>query len=418
MQFSGFYKSSIEERLAYVKEYAQLSEVEIMILKNTGALGLDIANRMIENVIGVTHLPLGLGVNFKINGKEYAIPMAVEEPSVVAAVCNCAKLTLPDGFYARVDEPIMIGQIQIVGVENAEETKKKLEAKRTEIEKIARELLKSMETRGGGFKDFYMRAIKTERGEMLIVYFDIDVRDAMGANTINTMLEGIAPSLKNYVGKGKIRLRILSNFADKRKASAKAVWKKEVVGEEAIEGILDGYEFAKADIYRATTHNKGIMNGIDALAIATGNDWRAIEAGAHAYASRNGKYQPLTHYEKDSVGNLIGTIELPMALGIVGGSINSNPVASIALKILNVKNAKELAMVAACVGLANNFAALKALATEGIQKGHMKLHARNLAVIAGANTNEEIEKVVCELEKSERYTINYAKEILNKIRSK
>ncbi len=415
-EFSGFYKLSVEERIARIKEYAQLSEAELIVLKNTGALKLDVANRMAENVISATHLPLGLGTNFKINGKEYVVPMAVEESSVIAAASHGAKLSLPLGFEAHADEPIMIGQVQIVGLKNAGDVAVKLESKKTEIEKIARELTKNMEMRGGGFRRFYTRAIKTERGEMLIAYFEIDVRDSMGANTINTMLEGIAPSLREYAEEGQIRLRIVSNFADKRKARARAIWKKETIGEEAIEGILDAYTFAKTDIYRATTHNKGIMNGIDALAIATGNDWRAIEAGAHAYALRSGKYQPLTHYEKNKEGNLVGMIELPIALGIVGGSINSNSIAKIALKILNVKNATELAMVAVCIGLANNFAALKALSTEGIQKGHMKLHARNLAVIVGASTDKEIDEIALALERRGTYTADCARDILKEIR--
>lgn len=415
--FSGFYKLPIEERLRRIKEHAHLSDSEASILKNTGALDLASADRMAENVVGATHLPLGLGLNFKINGTERIIPMSVEEPSVIAAASNGAKLCLPEGFSADADEPVMIGQVQIVGLANAKKTAEKLESERKEIEHICRESTKSMEERGGGFRKFYTRAIKTSRGEMLIAYFEIDVRDSMGANTINTMLEGIAPSLENYAGGGTVRLRILSNFADKRKARAKAVWKKEIIGEAVVEGVLDAYELAKNDIYRAVTHNKGMMNGIDALVLATGNDWRAVEAGAHAYAARSGRYQPLTHYEKDKDGNLVGTIELPMALGIVGGSINSNPVAKISLKIIDVKSAKELAMAAACVGLANNFAALRVLSTVGIQEGHMKLHARNLAVAAGAGTMDEIEKVTAALEKEGLYKAERARDILKRIRA-
>lgn len=416
-EFSGFYKLPAEERLRRIAEYAKLSDSEVSVLKNTGALGLDVADRMAENVIGAAHLPLGLGLNFRVNGKDYVVPMAVEEPSVIAAASNGAKLCLPEGFEAGADEPVMIGQLQVVGLKDAKKGAEKIAKAKKEIGKIARELTKKMEERGGGFKTLYAKPLKTARGEMLIIYFEVDVRDAMGANTINTMLEGIAPEIAEILGEGTVKLRILSNFADKRKAWAKAVWKKDAVGEEAIEGVLDAYEFAKADIYRATTHNKGIMNGIDAVATATGNDWRAVEAGAHAYAARDGKYQPLTRYEKDKGGNLVGSIELPMAIGTVGGSMGSNPVAKIALKILRVKSAKELAMVAACVGLANNFAALRALSTVGIQKGHMKLHARNLASTAGAGTLEEIEKVATALEAEGAYSAERAREILKRIRA-
>lgn len=386
IEFSGFYKLPVEERIKKITEYAQLSENEVAILKNTGALEIDVADRIIENTISTMHIPFGLGLNFKINGKIYIIPMAIEEPSVIAAACNAAKLCLPIGFKGSADEPIMIGQIQVVGIKDVKKAMEKIANAKLEIEKATRVLTESMEKRGGGFRNIYTKSFETARGNMLVIYFEIDVRDSMGANTINTIMEGIAPKIINILNEGTIRLRVLSNFADKRKARAWAVWKKEIVGEEVVEGVLDAYEFAKADIYRATTHNKGIMNGIDALAVATGNDWRAIEAGAHAYAAKDGKYQPLTHYEKNKNGDLVGTIELPMVFGIVGGSINANPVAKIALKILGVKNAGELALVAACVGLANNFAALKALSTVGIQKGHMKLHLRNLAATAGKTT--------------------------------
>lgn len=415
--FSGFYKLPIEERIKRLKEYAHLSESEISILRNTGALELNVADRMVENVVGAVHLPLGLGLNFRINEKEYVVPMAVEEPSVIAAASNGAKMCLPEGFEASADEPIMIGQVQLVGLKDAKKAMEKAMIAKNEIEKIAKDLTKSMEKRGGGFRGFYTKVYRTARGDMLVFYFEVDVRDSMGANTINTMLEAIAPSLLEYTGEGKARLRILSNLATKRKARAKAVWKKDVVGEETIEGILDAYEFAKADEYRAVTHNKGIMNGVDGLVVATGNDWRAVEAGAHAYASLSGKYQPLTHYETDETGNLVGMIEMPMALGIVGGSINSNQIAKIALKILGVQSARELGMVAVCVGLANSFAALRVLSTEGIQKGHMKLHAKNLAMVAGAESAEEVDKVAEELTKEAIYRVERAKEILKRIRS-
>lgn len=418
LKFKGYYALPIEKRIEVIRDYAKLSENETALLKNTGALELSAADGMIENVIGATHLPLGLGLNFRINKKDYVVPMAVEESSVIAAASHGAKLCLPQGFEAEADSPVMIGQVQLTNLTNAKTAIEKINNAKNEIETAAKNLTQSMEKRGGGFRNFYPKLLKTSRGEMLIVYFEVDVRDAMGANTINSLLEAIAPLLLECIGQGKIRARILSNLADKRKVRAKAVWKKETIGQEVVDGVLDCYELAKFDPYRAATHNKGIMNGIDALLIATGNDWRAVEAGAHSYAARTGAYQPLTHYKKDDENNLVGAIELPMAVGIIGGSINSNPIAKIALKILNVKSANELGMVAACVGLANNFAALRVLGTEGIQKGHMELNIRNTAIVAGASTQEEIEQIVQILKKENIYKVERAKEILKNIRTK
>jgi hydroxymethylglutaryl-CoA reductase len=414
MELSGFYKLPLKERIAKIKEIAGLSEEEVGVLMNSGSLSLEIADRMVENVIGVGHLPIGIATHFKINGKEVLVPMEIEEPSVIAAASNAAKLCLPEGFTAKADEPVMIGQVQFMRVRNAEESVRMIEKERRKIIAAASEFAKQIEKYGGGVRDVYARAFKTERGEMVVVYFDIDVRDAMGANTINTILEGVSPTLAGYID-GEYKLRILSNLAVKRKAYAKAVWKKDVIGENAVEGVLDAYEFARADIFRTATHNKGIMNGVDAVALATGQDWRAIEAGAHAYASLNG-YKPLTHYEKNENGDLVGRIELPLAVGTVGGAINTSPTAKLCLKILNVKSAKELAIVMACVGLANNFAALRALSTEGIQKGHMKLHARNLAIIAGAKTPEEIDAVANALSEKKEYSVEAAKKIIEKMR--
>ena len=414
MKLSGFYKLSVKERVEKIKEIAGLSDEEAKVLMDSGALKLEIADRMVENVIGVGHLPIGIATNFKINGREVLVPMEIEEPSVIAAASYAAKLCLPEGFTADADEPIMIGQVQFMRVKNANETVKKIEKEKKRIVAAASEFAKQIEKYGGGVKDVYAKAFKTERGEMVVVYFDIDVRDAMGANTINTILEGVSPALSEYI-KGECRVRILSNLAVKRKAYARAVWKKEVIGEDAIDGILDAYEFAKADVFRTATHNKGAMNGIDAVALATGQDWRAVEAGAHAYASMNG-YRSLTHYEKNKNGDLVGRIELPLAVGTVGGAINTSPTAKLCLKILNIKSAKELAMVMACVGLANNFAAMRALSTEGIQKGHMKLHARNLAIIAGAKTTEEIDAVAKRLNEKKEYSVEAAKRVLEEMR--
>ncbi len=374
-EVSGFYKLSFEERARFLKEFASLSEEELALLKNTGALGKEFADRMIENVVGGFTLPLGIATNFRINGKDYLIPMVIEEPSVVAAASNAAKLARPGGgFTASADEPVMIGQIQLTKIKNMKEAQRAVLENKNELLELANSRDSTLIKLGGGAKEIDARALETPRGAMLVVYLYVDVRDAMGANAVNTMAEMIAPRAEEITG-GKARLRIISNLARKRLARASAVFKREVVGEDVVEGVLDAYEFAKADEYRCATHNKGIMNGIDALALATGNDWRALEAGAHAYACVGGKYQPLTSYEKNKSGDLLGKIELPIAVGTVGGA-TKHPAARVALKILGVGSARELAGVMASVGLAQNFAALRALSTEGIQKGHMRLHAR------------------------------------------
>ncbi|MFQ5405805.1 MAG: hydroxymethylglutaryl-CoA reductase, degradative [Candidatus Micrarchaeia archaeon] len=410
--FSGFYKLPVEKRLEKLKEFANLSDDEVQVLQKQGGLKLETANRMIENVAGTFPLPLGLAVNFKINGKEKIIPMAIEEPSVVAAASNSAKLALPGGFQAEANEPVMIGQIQLVGVKDTQTASNKILEKKDELIQQANAHDAPLVKHGGGVRDIDTKTLETPRGKMLIVLIFVDTRDAMGANAVNTFAEKIAPTLEE-LSEGKIRLRILSNLATKRMARAKAVWKKEVIGEDVVEGILDAYEFAKADQHRATTNNKGVMNGIDALVVATGNDWRAIEAGAHSYAAITGKYLPLAKYSKNENNDLIGEIELPMALGLVGGATKTHPVAKISVKILNVKTAKELSEIAAAVGLAQNFAALRALASEGIQRGHLQLHAKNYAVMAGA-TGELIDKVASQMEKEGKVSLDGAAEILKR----
>lgn len=410
--FSGFYKKSIPERIEILKAERGLTDDEAKVLLNSGALNLETADRMIENVIGVGHLPIGVAPGFVINGKEYVVPMCIEEPSVIAAAANAAKLAAKSGgFSAEADEPVMTGQVQIVGVSG--DSLDKFEENKEEITALAKELCSSMEQYGGGFRSCEAHTLDTKRGKMLIAIFYVDVRDAMGANTLNTLLEKIAPLLEEKIG-GKARLRILTNLAIRRKARAKCTWKKEIVGEETIEAILDAYELAANDIYRCCTHNKGIMNGVDAVALATGNDWRAVEASVHAYAAMDG-YSPLNKFYKDKNGDLVGEIELPLTVGTVGGAININPIAKISLKILGVKSAQELSIVMAAVGLAQNFAALRALGTEGIQKGHMKLHAANLAVTAGAK-GEEIEIVSKALSQKGKYSVDAAKEILLELR--
>jgi hydroxymethylglutaryl-CoA reductase len=411
--FSGFYKLSIQERMEKVKKAAGLTDEEAKILINSGALEMEKADKMVENVIGAVHLPMGLGLNFVINGKQAIIPMAVEEASVIAAACKAAKQTLPEGFKAEADESIMIGQVQLVGIEDIDSAMKNLSINRKEILAIAHGFMKHHEKYGCGVRDFEAKLLDTSRGAMIIADFHISVGDAQGANMVNTVLENVAPTLAHLCG-GKIRLRIVSNLATKRKARASAVWRKETIGEDTVEGVLDAYEFAKNDIYRCATHNKGIMNGIDAVAMACGNDWRSVEAGAHAFAAI-GRYKPLTHFYKNEKGDMVGSIELPLALATVGPALNASPTAKIALKLMGVKSSRELAMAMACVGLANNFAALAALSTVGIQQGHMKLHGRNIALYVGA-TAEEAEKVAEVLAKEKNFSLEHAKEVLETLR--
>lgn len=413
VDFSGFKELTPEERLQKIKAHANLTDEEVEILKKYGKLDLNKAGMMIENVFSTNELPLGLATNFLIDSKEYVIPMCIEEPSVVAAASYAAKLAREGGgFTTRADEPEMIGQIQLVNVSNAEVAAQKIFHNKQKIIEMCNAKDPVLVKYGGGCKDVYTKTLHTDRGTMLIVYIIVDVRDAMGANAINTMAEHITPYLEELTG-AKHRLRIISNLADRRKAYAEAIWKKEIIGEDAVEGILDAYEFAKHDIYRCVTHNKGIMNGIDALTIATGNDFRAVEAGAHAYASIDG-YHPLTKYEKTKDGDLKGTLELPLVFGTVGGATRTNPIAQISLKILGVKSAQELARIAAALGLAQNFAALRALSQEGIQLGHMRLHAKNIAITAGAQ-GEQIEAVAKQMIEEKNITVGRAKEILDSL---
>lgn len=413
-KFSGFYKLSAEERLRLVRDERSLTGDEVKALVNSGALEIGKADKTVENVIGAVHLPLGIATNFVINGKEMLIPMAVEEPSVIAAACRAAKQTLPEGFKAEADDSIMTGQVQVTKVKDTGTAMKNIEVNKKEILNKASEFMKHVEQYGCGVNDFEAKELQTDRGAMIILNFQINVGNAQGANMVNTTLEGVAPIIEKLT-EGTVKLRIVTNLADRRKAKATAVWKKDAVGKEVIEGVLDAYEFARADIHRCATHNKGIMNGIDAVAMATGNDWRSVEAGAHSFAAI-GKYQPLTHYYKNENGDMVGSIELPLAVATVGPAISSSPTAGVALKIMDVKSSQELAMAMVCVGLANNFAALSALGTVGIQKGHMKLHARNIAAYAGAETPEEMEKVADMLAEKKDFSVEYAKEVLEKLR--
>jgi len=409
---SGFYKLKPEERLKLVKEFAGLSDDEAALLQNTGSLPMDMADRMIENVVGAFPLPLGIAVNFLINDNDYLIPMAIEEPSVVAAASYAAKMVRDGGgFHTSSTSPIMIGQVQVVGVKDPHAAKMRLIQARAEILQKANEQDPVLVSAGGGAKDLEAKIIDTKQGQMLIAELHVDCRDAMGANAVNTMAEAVAPMIER-IAEGKVYLRIISNLAVKRLVRAWCKVPKEAVGgEEIVDGIVKAYAFAAADPYRAATHNKGILNGIIAVIMATCNDHRAIEAGAHAYAARKGQYTSLSTWEKNKDGDLIGSIELPMAVGLIGGAVRTHPIAKIAVKILGVKTANEFGEVLAAVGLAQNLGALRALTNEGIQRGHMSLHARNIAVAAGA-TGELIDLVAEKMVKERKIRMDRAKELI------
>jgi len=413
-ELSGFYKLPVADRVRLLKEFADLTEEEASLLQKPGALGFDVANRMVENLVGVMPVPLGVAMNFLINGKDVVVPMAIEEPSVIAAASNAAKMSrLKGGFSATSTDPVMIGQIQIVGIQDAHSARFEVLAHKAEILKHANEQDPVLVSLGGGARDLEARIIDTFLGKMVIAELLVDCRDAMGANAVNTMVEAVAPMVEKISG-GRVYLRIISNLAVKRLARAKATFTKEALGgEDVVDGIVKAYAFAAADPYRCATHNKGIMNGVSAVVLATGNDTRAIEAGAHAYAARLGHYTSLSTWEKDANGDLVGTLEMPMAVGIVGGATASNPVAKLGVKILGIRTARELAEVIVSVGLAQNLAALRALAAEGIQRGHMSLHARNIAINAGA-TGDLVDKVSEQMVAERKIRVDRAKELLEK----
>lgn len=414
-KFSQFYKLSVEERLNKVAEFADLDEETKKDIFAYDSLSIDKLDHMIENVIGSYTLPMAVAVNFKINNKDYVIPMVTEEASVVAAASNAAKLARSSGgFYASTTDQIMIAQVQIIDVEDVDATRIKIYENKDEIIKICNEKDPVLVKFGGGARDINVRVIKAKDGEkMVVIHLLVNTLDAMGANAVNSMAEAVAPYVEKLTG-GKVYLRILSNLATERLARARVtILKEELGGEEVVDKIISAYQFALADPYRAATHNKGIMNGISAGVLATGNDTRAIESGAHAYASITGRYIPLTTWEKDKDGNLVGTIELPLALGLVGGATKINPMAQAAIKILGIKTAKELQMIIASLGLAQNLSAIKALATEGIQRGHMSLHARNIATTAGA-TGDKVEEIIKRMIEDNKVNLEYAKELLEK----
>ena len=420
----GFYNLPLETRRARLADIGLLSPEEFAALTGEPGLTAAQADPMIENVVGTFALPLGIALNFVVNGREVLVPMAIEEPSVVAAASYMAKLAREGGgFTAHTSAPEMIGQIQILDVADPHEARLKILEAREEILAEATAIDPVLQRLGGGARDLEVHILNHPAiGDFLVVHLIYDVRDAMGANAINTACERLAPRLEALTG-GRVHLRILSNLADRRIARARCTVPVDALafdgfsGEEVRDGIIAAWAFAAADPYRAATHNKGIMNGIDPVVIATGNDWRAVEAGAHAYAARSGRYTSLSTWGKDAQGNLVGTLELPLAVGIVGGATRVHPAAQAALKLMDVHTASELAEIIAAVGLAQNLGALRALATEGIQRGHMTLHARQVAIAAGAQ-GAEIAEVARRSAESREVRVDKAEEILAEIRKK
>ena len=410
----NFYKKTRKERINAVASFCGLSRQEIKILESQGGISFDEADKMVENAIGTVSFPLGIATSFRINGKDYLVPMVIEEPSVIAAASKAAKIAKKHGgFTMKANESYSIGQIQVVDV-NVKSAISKIKKSSKQILKLANSKSHTLSKMGKGAKQISCKTIKTDSGPMLIVELLIDVGDAMGANVTNTMCEGIAPLIEKLTG-GRVILRILSNYSTKRLVRGTVIFDKEQIGgQKVVDNIILAYQFAANDPYRAVTHNKGVMNGIIAVANATGQDTRAIDAGAHAYASKTGRYSSLTEWKKDKKGNLVGKIELPMAVGIVGGIVNVHPMIKVCTKILGVKSAKELACVIAAVGLAQNFSAIRALASEGIQKGHMKLHARNIAASAGIRS-DKIDEVTRRMIKEGNISVHRAKEILKEL---
>jgi hydroxymethylglutaryl-CoA reductase len=402
-RITGFRALSHGQRLEAVARVAALPPEALAGLRDSGNLPFELADRLVENVIGTLALPLGIATNMIVDGRQVLVPMASEESSVVAAVCNAAKqCRASGGFLTSTTGSLMIAQVQLVGVADPAQARLKILERREAIKALCDRQDPVLVELGGGLADLEVRVLETAGGPMVITHLVVDTRDAMGANVVNTMAEALAPEIESWTG-GKVYLRILSNLADRRLARARAVWPlAEIAAEEAggqavggravVEGILSAYHFAAADPYRAATHNKGIMNGVSAVVLATGNDTRAIEAGAHAYAARGGRYTCLSRWEVTAEGDLAGSLELPLAVGVVGGATKLHPTARLCLEILGVDSAQALQRVIVAVGLAQNFAALKALATVGVQRGHMGLHAQNIAMMAGA-LGQEVDQV-------------------------
>lgn len=409
-----FHEKTREEKLKALETFSNLSKEDIQILKSEGGINFEQANNMVENAIGTVSYPLGIATNFKINGRDYLIPMVIEEPSVIAAASKAAKIARKHGgFTMEADESYSVGQVQVVDVDVKSVISNVME-KSKEILVLANSKSKTLLKMGKGAKEVSCKEITTESGPMLIVEILIDVGDAMGANVTNTMCEAVAPLIEKITG-GRVILKILSNYSTKRLVRGTAVFdKEELGGEDIVNNIILAYEFAANDPYRAVTHNKGIMNGIIAVANSTGQDTRAIEAAAHAYASRYGDYTSLTKWKKNKDGNLVGEIEVPMSVGIIGGIINIHPTIKTCVKILGVKSARELSCIIGAAGLAQNLSAIRALAAEGIQKGHMKLHAQNIAASAGV-PQEKMTHVINQMTREGNISVTRAKEILENL---
>jgi hydroxymethylglutaryl-CoA reductase len=415
-QLPGFYKVQVSERRALVCDATGIEPVEIERALEGGGLDAETADKFVENVLGTYGLPYGVALNVRVNGHDHVVPMVVEEPSVVAAASNASKMIRAGGgFVAEVDEPLMISQVQLVEVDDREGAKARILAEREDLLARADQAVPGLVARGGGARDLEVRFLGTPEDRMIVVHVVVDCRDAMGANLINSVAEGIADRLAE-LAHGKVGLRILSNLCDKRcvrvtcRVPAKVLATETMGGEEVIDGVVNASRFAELDPYRAATHNKGIMNGVDAVVIASGNDWRAVEAGAHAYAARTGTYGPLAIWRRDG-DHLVGKLEIPLALGTVGGTLRVHPGARLSLRMAAVESAQDLSMLAASVGLASNLAALRALATDGIQRGHMALHARAVAVAAGA-TGPAVERVAQMIVEARNITVEAAKRAL------
>ena len=415
-RISGFYKLAPADRLSAVAEQAALGADEISQIKS--GLSLEQADKMVENVVGMFQVPLGIATNFVIDGREVLVPMATEEPSVIAAASNGARMAREaGGFLTSSTGPVMRAQIQATGIVDPFAARQAILLHRDELIQMANEKDPMLVKFGGGVKDIEVYVIDSRLGPMVVTHLIVDCRDAMGANAVNTMAEALAPRIEQITG-GRVYLRIISNLADLRLARARAVFKAEAIGgHEVVDGILLAAELAQVDPYRAATHNKGIMNGVTAVVLATGNDTRAVEAGAHSYASRSGSYRSLTRYEKNRDGDLVASIEMPVAVGLVGGATRVHPVAKTAVRILGVKSADDLSRIIASVGLCQNFAALRALASEGIQRGYMSLHARNVAVQAGAKC-DLIEIVAARMAAERRISVDRAQELIAELDQK
>ena len=411
-----FFEKSREERLRMVAEAAGLDDASLAVLTaGDGGMPFERADKMVENAIGTFSLPLGIATNFRINGRDVLIPMVIEEPSVIAAASKGAKAARASGgFEARAAEQYSLGQIQLLGVVDADAAVKRITAAAQEILDAANSCSRTLQEMGCGAKEIACKTVDAPT-PMLVAELLVDVGDAMGANIINTMCESVAPRLEELSG-GRALLRILSNYSERRMVSARATFLQDAVGgQQVVQDMISAYEFADNDIYRAVTHNKGVLNGVIAVANAAGQDSRAIEAAANAYASRTGRYRPLTSWSADARGDLVGTLEMPLAVGVVGGIVGAHPVSRVCMQILGACTAGDLACIMASVGLAQNYAAMRALATDGIQKGHMRLHARNLALAAGAKP-EEIDELVREMISGNKISAHGTRELLDKSR--